>query len=213
MSTLYTYWRSSAAYRVRIALNLKGVAYDSMPVHLVKNEQTSDEYLKHNPQGLVPAWVEGDNTFTQSLAIIEYLEETHPAPPLLPQDPVTKAHARATSYAIVCETHPVLNLRVLKYLTNEMGLNEAQKMQWYHHWMNENLAATEKMIRTHGLHKNFCCGDTPTLADICLVPMLYNARRFECDLSACPTLVEIEHNCAQIEAFQQALPENQPDAT
>ncbi len=211
---LYTYFRSSAAYRVRIALNLKGLAYDAVPVHLVRSggEQHQAEYRSINPAGLVPALEEGGEVLTQSLAILEYLEETHPEPPLLPGDAVQRARIRALALAIACDIHPINNLRVLQYLTREFGADEAGKASWYRHWVEIGLAAVEAMLEDGPKEARFCFGDVPTLADVCLVPQVFNARRFQCDLSAMPRIARVVAHCETLEAFRLAAPENQPDA-
>nr|WP_148340816.1 maleylacetoacetate isomerase [Aquicella siphonis] len=205
---LYDYFRSSASYRVRIALNLKKLDYQSVPVHLLNNggEQHSDEYRKINPQSLVPALQDGNKILTQSLAIIEYLEDLHPEPPLLPSHPYEKARVRSFALSIAADLHPLNNLRILKYLTEELHLSDEQKTKWYHHWMNKGLTALEKQLERHPSTDEFCFGSQPTLADLCLVPQLLNARRFNCNLDACPTLVRIDANCQKLEAFIKARP-------
>lgn len=209
---LYGYFRSSAAYRVRIALNLKALAYDNQFIHLQKNDQLAGDFAKLNPQQLVPALEDGGNLLTQSLAIIEYLDETHPNPPLLPSNPVERARVRALALAIACDIHPINNLRVLRYLTKEMGVAEEKKDQWYRHWVETGLQAVEKMLTGSPATGRFCHGDAPTQADICLVPQVANARRFKCDLSACPTVERIVAECGKLEAFARAAPDRQPDA-
>ena len=211
---LYTYWRSSSAYRVRIALNLKDVEYESVPVHLVKDggQQKSAEYLKLNPQGLVPVLVDGDTVLRQSLAIIEYLDEKYPRPPLLPESAKGRARVRGLAYLIADEIQPMNNLGVQKYLKHQAGLDQQQLDDWYRHWITQGFTALEQLLANGGQSGQFCHGDRPGLADCCLVPQLYNARRYRCDLKAFPTLTRIEKNCSQVLAFQQAEPENQPDA-
>lgn len=210
---LYGYFRSSAAYRVRIALNLKGLAYDNHFIHLQKNDQLAGDYAKVNPQQLVPALADdGGDLLTQSLAIIEYLDETHPEPRLLPTGAGERARVRALALAIACDIHPLNNLRVLRYLTKDMGLVEDKKDQWYRHWVETGLQAVEKMLTGSPATGRFCHGDAPTLADICLVPQVANARRFKCDLSACPTVERIVAECGKLEAFARAAPDRQPDA-
>jgi maleylpyruvate isomerase len=209
---LYGYFRSSAAYRVRIALNLKGLAYDNHFIHLQKNDQLADEYAKLNPQKLVPALVDDGQVLTQSLAIIEYLDETHPEPPLLPKTPAERARVRALAQAIACDIHPINNLRVLRYLVKDLGLPDEKKDQWYRHWVETGLQAVEALLSGNPATGRFCHGDKPTLADICLVPQVANARRFNCDLSACPTVLRIDAECQKLEAFAQAAPGKQPDA-
>lgn len=211
---LYTYFRSSAAYRVRIALNLKQLEYDAVPVHLVRGggEHRQPAYLALNPAGLVPTLVDGANALHQSLAIIEYLDETCPQPALLPGGAADRAHIRAIAQAIACDIHPINNLRVLQYLSREFGASDAQKNAWYRHWVEVGLAAVEARLAGDVRTGEFCHGDTPTLADCCLVPQVFNARRFDCDLSAMPTIVGIAERCAAIDAFRRAAPEQQPDA-
>lgn len=211
---LYTYFRSSAAFRVRIALNLKSLTYDSVPVHLVRSggEQRLPDYLALNPAGLVPALDDDGVVVTQSLAIIEYLEERHPEPSLLPGDAVVRARIRALALAIACEIHPVNNLRVLQYLTREFGVTDEQKNAWYRHWVEVGLEAVESMLADDPRTGAFCHGDSPTLADCCLVPQVFNARRFDCDLAALPTVMRITERCEAMDAFQRAAPAAQPDA-
>jgi len=211
---LYTFFRSSASYRVRIALNLKGLAYEHVPIHLRRGggEQFSPDYKSKNPQALVPTLEDGGRVLTQSLAIIEYLEERYPAPPLLPKDPAARATVRAMALAIACEIHPIQNLRVLSYLRSELRQPEAEANRWAQHWIGLGFAALEQMVLAAPQRGKFCFGDAPSLADVCLVPQVANARRFGCDLSAYPTLVGIDAHCATLPAFAQAAPENQPDA-
>jgi len=210
---LYTYFRSSAAYRVRIALNLKGIDYQAVPVHLVRNggEHKSTDYLALNPQGLVPALAVDGQVLTQSLAILEYLDETHPDPALLPADPLGRARVRAIAQAIACDIHPINNLRVLQYLGGTLGLDQAAKDDWYRHWVQTGLQAVEAMLAADRRTGAFCHGDQPGLADCCLVPQVFNARRFNCDLTALPTIMRIAERCEQIDAFNQAAPAQQPD--
>lgn len=211
MLKLYDYFRSSAAFRVRIALNLKGLDYQAIPVHLVKNggEQHTADYRALNPQGLVPTLQDDDKVITQSLAIIEYLDETHPTPPLLSDDVYQRALIRSFALQIAADLHPLNNLRVLNYLTQELALSDEKKNQWYHHWIHQGLSALEKKLTTLGTETEFCFGNTPTLADICLAPQMYNARRFNCNVDAFPTLVRIDTNCQQHPAFRQAWPKEQ----
>lgn len=214
MLQLYGYFRSSAAYRVRIALNYKGLPYDLMPVHLTRDggEQFRPDYVRRNPQSLVPMLTDGEAGLTQSLAIIEYLEETHPEPHLLPEKPVDRARVRAIALAVACDIHPLNNLRVLKYLVRDLGQDETNKVRWYHHWIAKGLTAIEAMLADDPRTGLFCHGDRPTIADVFLVPQVANARRFDCDLSAYPTILAIDEACRQLPAFAQAAPENQPDA-
>jgi maleylacetoacetate isomerase len=208
----YTYFRSSAAYRVRIALNLKGLKAEERYVHLRKGEQTGADYLKTNPQGLVPTLVDDDGTVLgQSLAIIEYLEETRPQPALLPVDPVARGRVRQLSYVIAADLHPLNNLRVLNYLTKEIGVSEEQRLGWYRHWTQVGLAAFEALLAAGG-SGTFCHGDSPTMADLCLVPQIYNAKRFNVDLSPYPIACRIDAACRALPAFAAAAPDKQPDA-
>jgi maleylacetoacetate isomerase len=211
---LYSYFRSSAAYRVRIALNLKGLPYETVPVHLTRGggEQHAPGYRKLNPQALVPVLEDGGRVFTQSLAIIEYLDEVHPQAPLLPKDPAARARVRALALAVACDLHPLNNTRVLSYLTGPMGLGDDAKQTWYRHWIAEGLGALEATLAGDRATGRFCHGDAPGLADCCLVPQLANAYRFKCDVSPYPTLLRIEKNCQALEAFQRAAPAQQPDA-
>ncbi|GHE84674.1 maleylacetoacetate isomerase [Thalassotalea profundi] len=209
---LYGYWRSSAAYRVRIALNLKKIPFDSLSVHLVKNggEQHSDSYVELNPTHLVPTLVDNDIVLNQSLAIIDYLDEKYPYDSVYPQALETKVQVKAMVYDIACEIHPVNNLRVQQYLVNELAVSEQQKLAWNHHWMALGFTAIEaKLAKTSGL---YCFGNQITLADICLVPQVYNANRFALDMSPFPLINAIVKRCNQLPAFIDALPENQHDA-
>jgi maleylacetoacetate isomerase len=210
---LYGYFRSSAAYRVRIALNLKGLSAEGAFVHLQKAQQRELDYLALNPQGLVPALVtdEGD-VLTQSLAIVDWLDETHPAPPLLPSDALGRARVRSIAQAIACDIHPLNNLRVLNYLTNTLGVSEEQKNGWYRYWIDQGFEALEARLARERATGRFCHGDAPTLADVCLVPQVANARRFRIDLSPYPTLLRIDAHCQALPAFADAAPERQPDA-
>ncbi len=205
MRILYDYFRSSASYRVRIALNLKGLSYRSVPVALLDNAQQAPEYLEKNPQGLIPALLDGDQLITQSLAICEYLDEVYPTPALLPTDALGRARVRALALSIACDIHPLNNLRVLRRLEQQFSAEQASKDAWYRHWVDTGLRAFERQIeRTRG---QYCYGDTVTLADLALIPQVYNARRFQCDLSAYPNIVAIEQQCLALSAFAQATPE------
>jgi maleylpyruvate isomerase len=208
----YGYFRSSAAYRCRIAFNLKGIAPEFMPIHLRKGDQRRPDFLALNPQGLVPALDIGGHVLTQSLAIIEWLDETRPEPPLLPGDPLERAEIRAFALAVAADIHPLNNLRVLKYLKDPLGHDQAVIDDWYRHWVEEGLRACERIVLREGRRGPCCFGATPTLADICLVPQLANARRVNSDLSACPALLDIDAHCAKLPAFAAAAPEKQPDA-
>ena len=211
---LYDYFRSSAAYRVRIALAMKGVVPDERTfVHLRMGNQRAQDYLALNPQGLVPALqLDEGPVLTQSLAICEYLEETHPSPPLLPADAPGRARVRAIALAIACEIHPLNNLRVLNYLLHTLGVSAGQKDGWYKYWVDVGLEALETQLTRERATGRFCHGDAPTLADICLVPQLANARRVSIDLSPYPTLTRIEATCLALPAFAAAAPGRQPDA-
>jgi maleylpyruvate isomerase len=209
---LYGYFRSSAAYRVRIALNLKGLEYEYVPIHLRKGEQRSGSYRAVNPQELVPTLSDDRGTFTQSLAIIEYLEECYPEPPLLPAAPEARARVRALALAIACEIHPLDNLRVLQYLTRTLGIGEDAKNGWYRHWIDLGLAALETQLARDPAAGPFCYGAAPTLADVCLVPQLANARRLPMPLDVYPTLLRIEAACNALPEFAAAAPALQPDA-
>jgi len=209
---LYNYFRSSASFRVRIALELKGLGYDYVPVHLLKNEQTAPAYAALTPSLLVPTLIEGDSVLTQSLAIIEYLEETHPEPPLLPADALGRARVRSLALDIACEIHPLNNLRVLRYLVHELKLSEDDKNRWYRHWVEEGLAAFEKRLTGDTATGRFCHGDTPTLADITLVPQIFNAKRLDCRLDDKPRTMAVFEACMAHDAFKRAEPSACPDA-
>jgi maleylpyruvate isomerase len=211
---LYTFFRSSASYRVRIALNLKGLTYEPVPIHLRRGggEQFSAAYKALNPQALVPTLEDGGQILTQSLAIIEYLEEKHPQPPLLPPDPADKALVRSMALVIACEVHPIQNLRVLNHVKKEYNQTDDQVNRWAQHWIELGLSALENLIVAQPKRGKFCFGDVPTLADICLVPQLGNARRYGSDLSQYPNILTIEKNCMALPAFANAAPEKQPDA-
>ena len=210
---LYGYFRSSAAYRVRIALNLKGLVAEPASLHLTKGEQRAADYLAMNPQGLVPALATDDGAvLTQSLAIIEWLDETHPSPPLLPAEPVGRARVRSIAQAIACDIHPLNNLRVLNYLTKTLGVSDEQRSGWYRYWIDVGFEALDTDLVRSSSTGRFCHGDAPTLADVCLVPQVANARRFNIDLSPYPTIQRIDAACAELAAFADAAPERQPDA-
>lgn len=205
---LHSYYRSSAAYRVRIALNLKGVAYEMTPVNLLTGEQSSSDYKGINPEGLVPCIETDHGVLSQSLAILEWLEETYPEPAILPVDPWQKAQARSLAYVISCDIHPVNNLRILKYLQNELQHSDDEKIQWYQHWIEAGFSAFEAQLG----NTQFCCSDEPGMADICLVPQVFNAHRFKVDMKLYPKISAIYERCNQLQAFIDAAPENQPDA-
>ena len=209
---LYDYWRSSAAYRVRIALNLKGLAYESVPIHLAKGLQREASYRAQNPQGLVPLLVSDKGVFGQSLAILEYLEDTHPNPPLLPSDPEARAMVRSMAHLIASDIHPINNLRVQQYLTQRLGVGDAQKTTWIQHWIAEGFTALETLVKRAGSSGQFCIGGAPSIADLCLIPQIYSARRFGLDLRPYPTLTTIDAHCLTLPAFIAAQPEKQADA-
>ena len=209
---LYSYFRSSAAYRARIALHLKGLPFDYAPVHLRKGEQNAEAYRALNRQELVPTLVDGDAAITQSLAIIEYLDERHPEPPLLPSAPAGRARVRAIALAICCDIHPLNNLRVLRYLVHTLKIGEEAKDAWYRHWIDTGLAALEAQLAADAATGTFCHGDVPTMADVCLVPQLANARRVNIPLDGYPTLLRIDATCRALDAFARAAPDRQPDA-
>jgi maleylacetoacetate isomerase len=208
---LYTYFRSSAAFRVRIALNLKGLAYDPVFVHLAKGEHRKPEYAEVDPQALLPTLVDHDHALSQSLAIIEYLEEKYPAPPLLPKDALGRARVRSLSLLVACEIHPLNNLRTLQHLKRALAQNEEQINAWYRHWIADGLAKLEADLGRGGSGK-LCHGDSPTMADCCLVPQIFNAKRYQSDLAPYPKVVRIFEACMKLEAFDRAQPSKQPDA-
>lgn len=213
MLELYTYFRSSAAYRVRIALALKGLDFQALPVHLVRDggEQHHPAYLNVNPQALVPTLIDGGHALTQSLAIIEYLDESHAPAILLPQDGLGRARVRSLALQVACDIHPLNNLRVLQYLDRKLGIEKQQRDMWYRHWVELGLETLERQLQSPETRR-FCHGDTPTLADCCLVPQVYNARRFDMDMSRFPAIERIDAACMQLAAFQAAAPEAQLDA-
>lgn len=211
---LYTYWRSSAAYRVRIGLELKGLAWEARPVHLVREggEQHLQAYRALNPQQLVPTLLHEGHALTQSLAILEYLDERFPQVPLLPADAAGRARVRALAQLVACDIHPINNLRVMQYLERALQLPADARTQWTLHWIAEGFAAMEAMLANSRDTGTFCHGDRPGLADLCLLPQLYNAHRFGLDLAPYPILRRIEAACQALDAFERARPENQPDA-
>jgi maleylacetoacetate isomerase len=208
---LYTYFRSSAAFRVRIALNLKGLAYEPVFVHLAKGEHRKPEYAGVYPQGLLPALVNDGEALSQSLAIIEYLEETHPRPALLPSDPAGRARVRSLSLLVACEIHPLNNLRTLQHLKRALGQSEDQVNAWYRHWIADGFTKLEADLKRGGTGR-FCHGDAPTMADCCLVPQVFNAKRYQSDLAPYPAVMRIFDACMRLEAFDRAQPSKQPDA-
>ncbi len=208
--TLYGYWRSTAAYRVRIALGLKGLTWDQSVIDLRLGQQSDPEFLRLNPQGMVPFLVDGDAGLAQSLAIIEYLEEVYPDPPLIPGTALERARIRALAMTVACDIHPINNLRVLNYLRKELGQDEAGVNQWAQRWINAGFRSLEQAVQAST--GPYLAGDTVTLADICLVPQLYNARRVETDLAPYPGLLALEERLFQMPPFEAARPENQPEA-
>lgn len=209
---LHGYFQSSAAYRVRIALNLKGLAYENTPHNLRHGEQRDAAYLRLNPQGLVPALDTGGAVLTQSLAILEWLEETHPEPALLPKAAEDRARVRALAQVCAADIHPINNLRVLRYLKNDLEIDQERIDRWYRHWIVEGFTALESMLSSDGRTGRFCHGDQPGLADICLVPQMFNADRFDVDLAPFPTLARIREAANRLPAFAKAAPFEQPDA-
>ena len=214
---LHNYFRSSTSFRVRIALAMKGLDYDYVAWHLRKGEQRSGEYLALNPQGGVPTLEldaeeqGGGRRITQSMAILEYLEETHPEPPLLPADPLGRARVRSLAYVVACDIHPLNNLRVLQHLRT-LGQDEAGVADWFRHWVAVEFAALERRLAAEPETGRFCHGGAPTLADLCLAPQVVNGERFQCDMAPYPTIRRIHEDCMAIEAFQKAHPKAQPDA-
>ncbi len=208
---LYSYWRSSAAYRLRIALNMKQLNYRVHSVSLSDGEQNHEDYLAINPQGLVPTLMDLGQPMAQSLAILEYLEEAYPQPPLLPEDLLRRSRVRQIANIICCDVHPLCNLRVLNYLSGPLAVSDVARREWYHHWLALGLASIEALLaRWDSEHVNVCVGDWPTLADICLIPQLYNARRYELPLDDYPRLLRIEQHCCSLLPFVEAAPEAQP---
>jgi len=209
---LYTFFRSSASFRVRIALNYKGIAYDPVAVNLPKGEQAEPGFRTVNPQGLVPALEDNGRILSQSLAIIEYLDEAHPGPRLMPADPLERAYVRAFSQLIACEIHPLNNLRTLKYVKRTYKLDDEGVNNWYRHWIAEGFALMEAFLLDEGKHGRHVLRDQVTMADCCLVPQVFNAQRYNCDLAAYPTVMRIFDECMKFDAFIEAQPAKQPDA-
>ncbi len=209
---LYGYFRSSASYRVRIALSLKGLDYDLQPVHLRRDEQRAPEFLERNPQGLVPALEHDGAVLAQSLAIIEYLEERFPEPPLLPSATADRAWVRALAQIVACDVHPINNLRILQYLEKDLGLDDEARAAWARRWIDDGFAAMEAMLKDDPRAGDHCFGNHPTLADVCLVPQVVNSRRFDVDMARYPTLGRVYDNCMRLPAFADQAPERQPDA-
>ncbi len=214
MIKLYNYFRSSASFRVRIALNYKGLSYDYVPVHLLKDggQQFAPSFRTLNPDSLIPVLDDGSQVLTQSLAIIEYLEETRPQPPLLPRDAVERAYVRSIALAIACEIHPLNNLRVLRYLVKRLGVSDEQKNTWYRHWVEQGLASLEARMVAEARSGRYALGDAITIADVVIVPQIFNAQRMDCDLGSVPTLMHVFDHCMQLPAFIDAHPSAQPDA-
>jgi len=209
---LYTFFRSSAAFRVRIALNHKGLAWEPVAVSLPKAEHAKPEFRDVNPQGLVPALEDRGQVLSQSLAIIEYLDEAHPGPKLLPADPLDRAYVRAFSQIVACEVHPLNNLRTLRYIRRTYKLDEAGINNWYRHWIAEGFAMMESFLAANAKAGRYVLGDQVSMADCCLVPQVFNAQRYDCDLAPYPTVMRIFHECMKLEAFDAAQPVRQPDA-
>jgi maleylacetoacetate isomerase len=209
---LYTYFRSSAAYRARIALGLKGLRYESCAKSLLSGEHLSSEYLSLNPQGLLPALEVDGVVLSQSLAIIEFLNERYPAPPLLPSDAIGRARVRSMALTVACDIHPLNNLRVLNYLRGELKLDDAGVKAWYRHWISEGFKGLEALVAAYSDAKRYCHGDSVSMADVCLVPQMYNARRFGVELAPYPTLVAVCEHLESLPAFAAARPEAQPDS-
>lgn len=208
---LTTYFRSTAAYRVRIALNLKGIKHQRVPLNLFTGEQKSDDFLETNPDGLIPVLDTGSDILTQSMAILEYLEETQVVVKLLPEDPVDRAFVRALAQTIVSDIHPLNNLRVQQYLTKEMGVTKEQKLQWYQHWIATGFRGLEKRLTKSA--GSFCVGEAVSIADVCLIPQVYNAHRFSCPMDDYPTINRLNEACLKLESFASAAPHLQADAT
>ncbi|HEY2977356.1 MAG TPA: maleylacetoacetate isomerase [Burkholderiaceae bacterium] len=207
---LYNYFRSSASYRVRIALALKGLAYDYKPVHIANNEQFNESYVSVSASRLVPLLRDGEHTLTQSLAIIEYLDELHPEPPLLPKSPLERARVRALALDIACEIHPLNNLRVLRYLVHDLKVADADKNRWYRHWVETGLEVVERQLAAQPAR--YCHGNMPTMADCCLVPQIFNAQRFKCRTDHLPNTMRVFEACMALAAFAKTQPSECPDA-
>jgi maleylpyruvate isomerase len=214
MLRLYTYFRSSAAFRVRIALHYKGLPYQAVPVHLLRGggEQHTASFAERNPARLIPVLEDGAMALTQSLAIIEYLEETHPTPALLPRDAVARAQVRALALSIACDIHPLNNARVVRYLKQPLGIDDERRVEWSRHWIGLGFGALERVLAQAGTTGVCCYGDTPTLADCCLIPQVFNAQRVNCALEPFPTIWGIYQHCMRQHAFVRAAPEAQSDA-
>ena len=211
MMKLHNYFRSSASFRVRIALHLKGLDFEYIPVHIARGDHKTGPFAAISADQLVPLLEDEDERFSQSMAIIEYLDEVYPEPALLPHDPVGRAHVRALAQSIACEIHPLNNLRVLKYLVRQLKVSDEAKNDWYLHWVREGLLAFERQLAQHPAGV-YCYGNTPTLADCCLVPQIFNGQRFDCDFSGMPRTMAAFEACMQLDAFQRAQPSHCPDA-
>jgi len=209
---LTTYFRSTAAYRVRIALNLKGIDHELVPVNLLSGEHKNPAFALHNPDGLIPTLEIDQRILVQSIAILEYLEETHPQPALLPEGPLDRAYVRGLAQVVASDMHPLNNLRVYQYLMSDMGVSEQGKLTWYHHWLAQGFRGLELRLASSSNTGQCCFGDVPSMADICLIPQVYNANRFEFPLDDYPTIQRINEHCLNLPAFSQARPEQQPDA-
>ena len=210
---LYTYFRSSASYRVRIALAYKGLAHDAAYVSLPKKEHHADAFRAVNPQALLPALEDGGRVLIQSLAIMEYLDETHPEPPLLPKAPLDRAYVRAVAQIVACEMHPLNNLRTLRYVKHSYKLDDDGVNTWYRYWIADVFAMLESYLAREGRAGRYCYGDMVTIADCCLIPQVFNAQRYECDLAPYPTIVRIFGECMKLDAFASTQPSGQPDAS
>ncbi len=209
---LYGFFRSSAAYRARIALNLKQIPYKSISLNLRKNEQQSADFLQLNPQGLVPVLEHNGTVLSQSLVIMEYLDQQFPNPALIPTEDSDRLYVNSIALTIACDIHPLNNLRILNYLEYNLAIDEPKRNAWYQHWVAEGLRALEEKLAFEQKHGEYCLANSPTLADVCLVPQMANARRFKCDLSNYPILTAIDAKCRELKSFVDAAPENQPDA-
>lgn len=209
---LTTYFRSTAAYRVRIALNLKQLDHELDPINLFTGEHKQAEFATHNPEGLIPTLDTGAAVLSQSMAILEYLEESYPQPPLLPKNKVLRAQVRSLAQIIASDMHPLNNLRVLQYLVNDMGADETEKLKWYHHWLTQGFNGIEQRLENNSNTRDFCFGESVSMADICLIPQVYNAKRFEFSLNDYPAIQRINDHCLSLPAFANARPEVQPDA-
>ena len=209
---LYSFWRSSACYRVRIALNLKHVGFETVAVHLANNEQHQAAFKEVNPQEIIPVLMHGGRVLRQSLAIMEYLDETWPDNPLLPSVARDRQRSRAIAQAIACEIHPLNNLRVLRYLETQLGIEQDKREEWIRHWIGSGFGALEEILANNPSTGTFCEGDRPTIADCCLVPQVYNAKRFGVDMTPYPHIERINADCLALDAFERARPELQPDA-